>query len=96
MLTLKDDWKAVADHRVERSLYERACGYSHTEDKIFIHEGKPIIVPTVRHYPPDPTSMIFWIKNRQPEQWRDKVEHGGASIESLAETLLKMADKLPG
>ena len=74
VLTLKDDWKAVADHRVERSLYERACGYSHTEDKIFIHEGKPIIVPTVRHYPPDPTSMIFWLKNRQPGQWRDKVE----------------------
>ena len=33
ILTLKNDWKAVADHRVERSLYERACGYSHPETK---------------------------------------------------------------
>jgi hypothetical protein len=26
----------------------------------------------VKHYPPDPTSMIFWLKNRQPQKWRDK------------------------
>ena len=25
------EWKAEADARVERSLYERACGYSHPE-----------------------------------------------------------------
>ena len=25
-------------------------------------------------YPPDPTSMIFWLKNRQPLVWRDKKE----------------------
>jgi hypothetical protein len=27
--------------------------------------------------PPDPTSGIFWMKNRDPEQWRDawQVEH---------------------
>ena len=24
--------------------------------------------------PPDPTSMIFWLKNRQPDKWRDKKE----------------------
>lgn len=24
----------------------------------------------------DPTSMIFWLKNRQPKNWRDKQEQG--------------------
>lgn len=67
------------DHKVERSLLERATGYSHPEDKIFNNNGEPLVVPTVRHYPPDPTSMIFWLKNRQPKRWRDKqeVQHTG-------------------
>jgi len=28
----------------------------------------------VKQYPPDPTSAIFWLKNRQPKIWRDKQE----------------------
>ena len=77
--------KEVADKKVERSLYERATGYSHPEDKIFKPAGEePTIVPTIKHYPPDTTAAIFWLKNRQPGQWREKqtVEHeGGVKIE---------------
>ena len=77
-----------ADKDVERSLFERATGYSHPEDKVFANSGKPLVVPTTKHYPPDPTSMMFWLKNRQPTRWRDKVDHevtgkdgGGIKIE---------------
>jgi hypothetical protein len=28
----------------------------------------------VKHYPPDPTAAIFWLKNRQKDKWRDKRE----------------------
>lgn len=71
------DWKAEADHRVERSLYERAIGYEHPEDKIFQHGGEPVIVPTTKRYPPDTTAAIFWLKNRMRVEWRDRqeVEH---------------------
>ncbi len=31
-------------------------------------------VPYVEHYAPDTTAAIFWLKNRQPAQWRDKIE----------------------
>lgn len=61
-----------ADRWIVESLYSRAKGYQHEEDKIFVSDGKTIKVPTVKHYPPDPTSMIFWLKNRQPDKWRDK------------------------
>ncbi len=27
-----------------------------------------------KQLPPDPTSMIFWLKNRRPEEWRDKTD----------------------
>lgn len=66
--------KEIADAKVVKSLYERALGYEHPEDKIFLDNGTPIIVPTTKHYPPDPTAAIFWLKNRQPANWRDKQE----------------------
>ena len=75
-ITLKD-WKESSDENVKRSLYERACGYSHPEDKIFCNNGEIIIQVTRKHYPPDPTSAIFWLKNRQPEKWRDKKDFEG-------------------
>jgi hypothetical protein len=73
------DWKHEADSKVERSLYERAFGYTHPETKVFCNNGEIITEKVVRHYPPDPTSMIFWLKNRQPDKWRDKtnIEHSG-------------------
>lgn len=75
--------KEIADAKVERSLFERATGYSHAEDKIFNDNGKPLVVPTIKHYPPDTTAAIFWLKNRKPAEWRDRqdIEHsGGISI----------------
>lgn len=66
--------KLQADARVAKSLYDRALGYSHKEDKVFQHEGTPVIVETTRLYPPDTTAAIFWLKNRQPEKWRDRQE----------------------
>jgi DNA-binding XRE family transcriptional regulator len=68
--------KYIADAEVANKLYHRALGYSHEEDKIFQYEGQPVVVPTIKHYAPDPTSAIFWLKNRQREKWTDssKVE----------------------
>lgn len=64
--------KEIADADVVASLYHRAVGYSHPEDDIRVVGGEIVITPTIKHYPPDPTSMIFWLKNRQPTKWREK------------------------
>jgi hypothetical protein len=52
--------KDIADAKVERSLFERATGYEQQEEVILQYQGKPIRVKTTKHYPPDPTSMIFY------------------------------------
>lgn len=83
--------KQSADARVERSLFERATGYSHPAVKIFNDEGAPLIVPYTEHYPPDTTACIFWLKNRQPARWRDKTEHG---IEVVAGVPHETLDRL--
>lgn len=84
------DWKAEADHKVERSLLERALGYTHPEEKIFQNQGEIIRAETLKHYPPDTTAAIFWLKNRKPAEWRDKqeVEHSGDALTGL----LKLID----
>jgi len=66
--------KAASDSRVANSLYHRALGYSHEEDKIFCEKGDITKVKTVKYYPPDTTAAIFWLKNRKPEAWTDKTE----------------------
>lgn len=66
--------KAELDSKVEHSLFERAMGYTTKETKVFCNNGQVITEEIDKHYAPDPTSMIFWLKNRQPEKWRDKQE----------------------
>lgn len=66
--------KAEADLRVERALFERATGYRCREDDVRVVDGEVVVTTTDKQYPPDPTSMIFWLKNRKPESWRDKPE----------------------
>src|SRR5262245_7010737 len=73
--------KEAADARVERRLYERAVGYSVETEKIVCSGGKIIRVRTIEHYSPDTTACIFWLKNRQPEKWRDKVDPGQAAAQ---------------
>ncbi|HDR1925709.1 TPA: helix-turn-helix domain-containing protein [Pasteurella multocida] len=64
--------KMLADANVANSLYKRALGYEAPDVDIRVIENKIVETPLTKHYPPDPTSAIFWLKNRQPEKWRDK------------------------
>jgi hypothetical protein len=65
--------KEQADAEVADSLYHSAKGYEHKAVKFFYDSklGKVVSKTYTEHYPPHPTSMIFWLKNRQPENWRD-------------------------
>lgn len=62
--------KAIPDDLVEASMFSRATGYSHVEEKIFVYEGAPVRVRTIKQYPPDVTAGIFWLCNRQPDRWK--------------------------
>lgn len=72
--------KAVADQEVENALYKSACGYYVDEDTLERSWNAKTrcydlnITKRVRKWvQPNVTAQIFWLKNRQPEQWRDKV-----------------------
>jgi hypothetical protein len=63
--------KAVADERVERSLYHKAVGYTFDSEKVFQHQGAIVRAKTREHVAPDTTAAIFWLKNRKQAEWRD-------------------------
>lgn len=77
--------KKIADLQIENALRDRALGYEYeevTEDYFFnknkekIIKGQKVVKKKVL---PDTTAQIFWLKNRQPEKWRDRkhTEHSG-------------------
>lgn len=74
--TLKD-WKQEADEKVEKSLYQRALGYEVEEvtkepDK---KTGEIEITKIVqKQVAASEVACIFWLKNRQPDKWRDTKE----------------------
>lgn len=84
--------KAMADANVASRLYNRAIGYSCRATKFATNEGKITDkVDYVEHYPPDTTAAIFWLKNRQPEKWRDRKEID-ANV-NLSDELESMSDE---
>lgn len=64
--------KVIADAQVSESLFKRATGIEVTEVEVRDDGKKKVKRVTKKHIPPDPTAQIFWLKNRQPELWRDK------------------------
>ena len=87
--------KNIADANVASRLYNRAIGYSCKATKFATSEGRITDSKEyIEYYPPDTTAAIFWLKNRQPEKWRDKKEvdanvNLGDELEGLSDEQLQ-------
>lgn len=81
--------KAPVDFEVENALLKRALGFEYEEimrevediptnktdsEGNTIYKQKKHVRKIKKYIPPEPTAMIFWLKNRKPEQWKDKRE----------------------
>lgn len=65
-----------ADSIVESALFQRAIGFEVSAVKIFCDkDGNVTQVPYREIVAPDTTAAKFWLTNRRPEQWQDKVEN---------------------
>lgn len=76
--------KAIIDQVVEGKLLARAVGYEYHEvtreaELIDTPDGKKRKVMHVtkvvtKHLPPDVGAQTLWLKNRKPDEWREKSE----------------------
>lgn len=94
--------KEVVDRQVENALLKRALGYSCKEITRELmtnaQTGVSELVVTkvvAKEVVPDTTAQIFWLKNRKPEEWRDKRvvdDNGSAKSEELLRNMQTIAD----
>ena len=81
--------KEVIDIQVENALLKRALGYEVTESFIDSDGDKKSVKKQVA---PDVTAQIFWLKNRKPQEWRDKRD---VSLEGKLPIVLANAENIP-
>jgi hypothetical protein len=81
--------KSEADTAVERSLYRKALGYEFESVKVFCTNGEVTQVPYREIVPPSDTAIIFWLKNRKSQEWRDKSEVEIPGLSALADRISK-------
>lgn len=90
--------KKDADAKVAERLFTRAIGYDYNEVSTE-KKGRKVIKTrtTKKQVAPDPTAAIFWLKNRQPELWREKVfnEMTGKNGEPLQQSIIILPAKKP-
>lgn len=98
--------RAPLDIIVESTLYRRAIGMKIKTQQAFkvktvsyTDEGKRCEVESIeivnleQELPPDPTSMIFWLKNRKPEHWNKQPEK--VDVTSNGESVLLVFSNTP-
>ena len=78
---------------VEEALLRRALGFQqqevHSEDLIdrktgeILESSKRRVV--TKEIPPDVRALLFWLKNRKPERWKDRNDHAGMPEFELGE-----------
>ena len=83
--------KEVVDIQVENALLKRALGYEFVEvTKELAETGLIVTKKVTKQQAPDTTAAIFWLKNRKPNEWRDKSQtelSGGIKVSNPYEGL---------
>ena len=69
-----DHGRLLADVAVEDSLFARARGCTIRKKRKVKDGDKTREEEWEEEVPPDTTACIFWLKNRDPERWRDRQE----------------------
>lgn len=77
--------KEIVDIEVENALLKKALGFKETVKKAVkvkrveydngrreLEKEEVVMVNEEVYVPPDTASIVFWLKNRRPDKWRDK------------------------
>ena len=88
--------KEVVDREVENALLKRALGYEYEEVKQIIEKDengkdRKRVEKITKHVPPDTGAQIFWLKNRKPNEWRDKRD---VSVDGTIDTKVSKLDSI--
>lgn len=66
-----------ADANVVAALYQNAVGYERDVDEVVKTRRGAEVVTVKKFYPGETNAQKYWLNNRQPTNWGDKVQLGG-------------------
>lgn len=87
--------KAEANENVKQALYSRALGYSHNDTDIRTVGNRLVKTKIIKHYPPETAACIFFLSNRDPDNWKRNGMDAGENDNDIAKAFLKLASVLP-
>lgn len=88
--------KEIPNKKVAQSLYRRANGCSVPDSDIRVIDGKIVVTPLLKHFPPDTRACEVWLFNRDSENWKPRrAAETDNAVGSIAESLAKLAGNLP-
>jgi hypothetical protein len=70
-----DKGKDKAAKTVMEMLYRKATGFERREIETCRHRGNSNAYPVIKYYPPDLSAIVFWLKNRCPGVWKEKIQY---------------------
>ncbi|PEQ68950.1 hypothetical protein [Bacillus cereus] len=87
--------KEVVDREVENALLKKALGYTYEEVITMRQEVEEDVFQDVevkrikKQVPPDTTAIIFWLKNRKQDTWRDRreIDHSGEMTQNIEQKI---------
>ena len=92
--------KKPVDVEVENSLLKRALGFEYEEKQTEVEIGsdgqpKPVRIRTTKKYiPGDVGAMAFWLKNRMPEEWKERQSfEGNFTINQFTDLMKKVSER---
>lgn len=87
--------KEIVDFEVENALLKKALGYTiQIKEQKLDRDGCVHDLIKDVHIPADTTAQIFWLKNRKPDKWRDKVQvdEDEESIKNAKDIIFKIRE----
>ena len=104
--------KELADIEVENATFKSAIGFHEKiskpiklTEKLFGNNGKITsmkeyieYVEEDVYYPPNMTAAIFWLKNRKPNEWKDRnitvgVQKPDTEVDGFSQSIIDLVEK---
>lgn len=85
--------KAIGGHKIKETTFEKVVLPNMADDDIAQEVYKKKVIE--KEIAADTTAQIFWLKNRQPDKWRDKPQETeeNANLNKNLEALTKAIDE---
>lgn len=87
--------KEVVDIEVENALLKSAKGYYYDEETVVeLPDGRKETRTLKKYAQPNTTAQIFWLKNRRPNDWRDKREVEMSGSLGISDAISKARERM--